>query len=62
MWKRYEVAKEELRDRKKEERDDWCREHDVEQVEINEWKRRFHVGNDEVDRKFDAELEELEMK
>ncbi len=61
-WKMYEAAKEELWKRKKEEQDERYRTLHVEQLEINEWKRRFRVGNDEADKKYNAELEELRMK
>ncbi len=61
VWKRYEVAGEEIWIRKKE-GDEWCRKLNAEKLEYSEWKRKFNAGNEEADRKYNAELEELVKK
>ncbi len=51
----YAAALEGLRKKCKVEKEEWRRKLAAEQLEINEWTRRFRVGNDEANRKYDTE-------
>ncbi len=62
VWREYAAALEGLQKKCKVEKEEWRRKLDAEQLEINEWTRWFHVGNDKVNRKYDAEKEELDKK
>ncbi len=63
-FREFEVALKELNERCEVEKvERWKKlDAELEQLEIDEWKRRFHVVNEEANKKYDAEKEELEKK
>ncbi len=61
-WKKYEAAIEEARIRRKVEREERNRKLDEEPLKYSEWLRIFHTGEREADRKYEAEMEQLEKK
>ncbi len=61
-WKRYDAGIEEARSRRDVEWKERYRKMDEEQLEFNEWKRKRDIIREEVAKKYNAEVEELEKK